>query len=139
MWGGQGRAGLKGLVEISSFPFAILDRRHAAGYSSGADCAQAVGVITCGVGWRLLHYSSETLNTFQVGKSHLALVTRHAQRLARAWSGCTDVAPGTVVRTLRERCVRRVPLTPYPLSFPACSPTVYPSQRDPSVETERQT
>jgi hypothetical protein len=38
----------------------------------------------------------ETLNAFQVGKSHLALVTRHARRLARAWSSSRDVKPGTV-------------------------------------------
>jgi len=38
----------------------------------------------------------ETLNAFQVGKSHIALVTRHGRQLARAWSQGADVAPGTV-------------------------------------------
>lgn len=38
----------------------------------------------------------ETLNAFQVGRSHLAIVTRHARRLARAWRRGEDVPRGSV-------------------------------------------
>ena len=38
----------------------------------------------------------ETLNLFQAGKSHLALVTRHGRMLARAWRAGVDVEPGRV-------------------------------------------
>ena len=38
----------------------------------------------------------ETLNAFQAGRSHLALVTRHGARLRRAWREGRDVRPGSV-------------------------------------------
>jgi len=38
----------------------------------------------------------ETLNAFQAGRSHMALVTKHASRLERAWRLNEDVAAGAV-------------------------------------------
>ena len=38
----------------------------------------------------------ETLNAFQRGKSHLALVTEHGTELQKAWALNSDVSPGSV-------------------------------------------